>query len=142
LKQLKKDYWNDILKEYVRIRDYTKPKYILNPYKKFMKATMWITEYKNNLVKNLWKYWTYLLSIQEYAREDNSIDMNYFKEEIWMSDSSFIRLIKSYKDNWILKKSWNVFYLNPLIVHYWKDIRIQLAIMFKDELEKVWIEIK
>ena len=78
------------------------------------------------------------MKILNLAREDNSIDMNLFKEKIVMSDSSFIRLIKAYKDSWVLKKNWLIFYLNPLIVHYGKDIKLELWIMFKEELEKVW----
>ena len=142
LKEFNKDYWEDALKDYIRVNDRTKKKYILNPYKKFMKVTIWLTNYKNHLAKKLWKYGTYLLSIPDYAREDNSIDMNIFKESLWLSDSGLIRLIKKYKENNVLRKVWCVFYLNPLLVHYWKDIKLELWELFEDELRKVWIEIK
>lgn len=137
LRELEKDYWRWAIDEYIKKQDRNKVKYIISPYKTFMKTIVWLPEYKITLAKELWKYWTYLLSIQEYAREDNSIDMNLFKEKITFSDSSFIRLIKAYKDSWVLKKEWHTFYLNPLIVHYGKDIKLELWIMFKDELEKV-----
>lgn len=138
LKQLEEDYWSWVLDNYIRKQDRTKTQYIITPYNKFMKSIIWLPEYKIKLGKDLWKYWTYLLSIQEYSREDNSIDMNLFKEKISFTDSSFIRLIKAYKDNGVLKKDWNTFYLNPLIVHYGRDIKLELWIMFKVELEKVW----
>lgn len=138
LKSFEEDYWEWVINDYIRKQDRTKLKYIISPYKTFMKTIVWLPEYKIDLARKLWKYWTYLLSIQEYAREDNSIDMNLFKEKIVMSDSSFIRLVKSYKDSWVLKKEWHTFYLNPLIVHYGKDINIDLGILFKWELEKVW----
>lgn len=142
LKELEKDYWENVLKDYVRLIDNTKSKYIVNKYKTFMKTIMWIKEYKNWLVKSLWKYWTYLISISEYTNEDNSIDMNLFQEKLTISNSSLIRLIKTYKDNNILKKRWHIFYLSPLIVHYWKDIKLELWELFEDELKKVWILIK
>ena len=143
LKELEKDYWINILKDYIKHTDNTRPNYISNKYKdKFMKKTIWIPEYKISLAKNLWTYWTYLFTIDEYAREDNSIDMNIFKESIWLSDNQINRLIKAYKENWVLKKSWNVFYLNPLIVYYWRNIKLELGILFQEELKKVWITIK
>jgi hypothetical protein len=142
LKELEKDYWEEVLKDYIRKKDNTKSKYIINKYKYFMKIIMGIREYKNWLVKSLWKYWTYLLSIPEYANEDNSIDMNLFQEKLWISNSSLIRLIKIYKDNNVLKKRWFIFYLNPLLVHYGKDIKLELWILFEEELKKVWIIIK
>lgn len=142
LKELEQDYWENVLKDYIKTTDRTKSRYIVNKYKTFMKTTMWIKEYKNWLAKSLWKYWTYLLAIPEYANEDNSIDMNLFQEKLLISNSSLIRLIKVYKDNNILKKRWHIFYLNPLIVHYWKDIKLELWEMFEKELNKVWIYIK
>lgn len=142
LKDFEKDYWEWALRDYIRTHDNTKHKYIINPYKTFMKTIIWLSDYKNILAKNLWKYWTYLLSIPDYSRDDNSIDVNLFKEKILFSDSSFIRLIRVYKEHWVLKKVWHTFYLNPLIVHYGKEIDLELGILFKEELEKVWITIK
>lgn len=141
--KLEKDYWEWILKEYIKISDYTKKKYIKNPYKdRFMKTTIGIADYKISMIKELWKYWSYLFAIWEYAREDNSIDMNLYKEKIAMSDSSFIRLVRAYKDSAVLRKRGDIFYLNPLVVHYGRNIDYNLWELFKDELEKVWITIK
>lgn len=142
LKAFEEDYWEWVLKDYIRKKDRTKIKYISTPYKEFMKSIIWLAEYKIDLSKKLWKYWTYLLSIQEYARRDNSINMNLFWEHNKFSKNQLDRLIKCYKDNWVLKKEWQTFFLNPLLVHYWSDIDINLWIMFKDELEKVWFIFK
>ena len=142
LKEFEKDYWEDSLKDYINTIDNTKWRYIINKYKTFTKTIMWIKEYKNWLAKSLWKYWTYLLAIPEYVREDNSIDMNLFQESLWISNSSLIRIIKIYKDNNVLKKKWYVFYLNPLISFRGRNIEIDLWKMFKEELKKVWIVIK
>lgn len=142
LKAFEEDYWEWVLKDYIRKKDRTKIKYISTPYKEFMKSIIWLAEYKINLSQRLWKYWTYLLSIQEYARRDNSINMNLFWEHNNFSKNQLDRLIKCYKDNWVLKKEWQTFFLNPLLVHYWSDIDINLWIMFKDELEKVWFIFK
>ena len=138
LRQLEKDYWIWAMDDYIKKQDRNKVKYIFSPYKTFMKSIIWLPEYKIELSRNLWKYWTYILPIQEYAREDNSIDMILFAERNSFSENQLNRLVKCYKENWVLKKEWHTFYLNPLIVHYGKDIKLELWIMFKDELEKVW----
>jgi len=129
------------MKVFIKIRDYTKPKYISNNYKTFMKTIKWIEQYKMEIAKWVWKYWAYLLPLIDAVNENNSIDMNLFQERNWISDWQINRLIKSYKDNKVLIKKWYVFYLNPLIAFSWKDINLDLWIMFNDELNKVWIEI-
>jgi len=115
---------------------------ISNPYKTFMKTIKWIEQYKMTIAKWVWKYWAFLLPLIDVVNEDNSIDMILFQERNKISDWQINRLIKSYKDNWVLIKKWFIFYLNPLIAFTWKDISLDLWKLFKDELNKVWIIIK
>jgi len=142
IKELEKDYWDWILKEYIRHEDNTKSKYISNKYKKFMKTIKWIEEYKMNIAKKVWKYWAYLLPLIDAVNEDNSIDMHLFQERNKLSDNQINRLIANYKECNVIKKKWHLFYVNPLIWFYWIDIKLDLWVMFDEELKKVWIIIK
>ena len=142
IKELEKDYWEWILKEYTKTYNNTKFKYISNNYKTFMKTIKWIESYKMDIAKAVWKYGAFLLPLMDAVNEDNSIDMKLFQERNKISDWQINRIIASYKDNMVLKKVWYIFYLNPLIAFSWKDIRLDLGVLFKEELKKVWITIK
>lgn len=139
IEKLEKDYWEWILRDYMKTRDYTKTKYISNPYKTFMKTIKWIEEYKMEVVKKTWRYWAYILPLIDAASDVNYIDMNMFQEKNKISDNQIARIKSTLLDANVLRKRGNIFYLNPLIAFSGKDISIELWELFSDELEKVGI---
>ncbi len=143
LKELEKDYWEWVLNNYTNTKDYTKKTYVLNPYTNtFMKTYTWLKEYKTNMTKTIWRYGQYSMLIAEYTREDNSIDIHYFAEQMWLWRTAWYKLIAKYIEVNLIRQQWRTYYVNPLVIHYGRDIPIDVAILFKDELKKVWIKIQ
>lgn len=97
---------------------------------------------KMKIAKWIWKYWAYLLPIIDVVNEDNSIDIILFQERNNINNGQINRLIKAFKDNNVLRKKRHIFYLNPLIAFNGKDIRLDIWVIFEDELNKVWIKVK
>lgn len=139
----KKDYWEDVFKDYIKKVDNTETKiYIKHNFTKFMKTIKGIAEYKMNISRELGKYSIYLLAMIDSVKNDNLIDVMAFQESNEISDNQIQRMIYIYKKANVLKKSWYLFYMNPLIAFFWTEINWELWLMFEDELKKVWIDVK
>jgi len=97
--------------------------------------------YRIDVCKGLWKYAVYLLPIIDMVDWDNFINMKQVKKQLNISHNQYNRLISIYKKLGILKKSWLLFYMNPLIAFLGNELDPYLSKLFEEELNKVWINI-
>ena len=143
LPEFEKDYGKGALKEYIKTVDNTdKEAYLSHKYTKFMKTIKGIDQYKMDVSRELGKYSMYLLAMIDLVKDDNSIDIWIFQKRNKISDNQINRMVATYKKANVLRKSWYIFYMNPLIAFLWLNIRPELWIIFEDELKKVWIDVK
>lgn len=143
LDELEKDYWEWILREYIKTRE-SKKSYIESPNKNNFIKVERNKKYFTEKTKEIWsaKIW-YIPSILEIIDKENRFSIYRLQENIWFSDATRKNLVKDFIKHWVIvKKRLDDYYLNPLFWYFGKTISIELWEMFKEELESVWIQIK
>ena len=128
-KELYDTYWDDVI-EKVESTEYNRIKSRNNSFIIFKQMTIKQKEY---IINKIWfTYMWYLIWIIDTLDYNNSVNFRILKH-FWVSDPMIKIVRKKFKDNNIVKKFWNMFYLNPEIAQKWDSIPDYVLMLFANK---------
>ncbi len=82
-----------------------------------------------------------LLDILDYIDDENTINFQAISSDYEYAASKMSKVKKLLAEKGIIKKDWNVYYLNPMIWYKWTDISQRLLLMFEKEFYRYWVNV-